>query len=271
MSNNKQTTIPIRYAEDGSVHVDIAATLATHNQDIQRQLMLNSDMARLGIGDLPNQATEPGARYYDTYNMGRARPMEKPVARMPRPIGKLPPEAEKLRPLVEDVMVPALEKVLKENREKAQCQTYFTQPTTWLAPPVTAISIDIFTQSRGVVIPGGGNPQPIVSIDVPDRFVVVLQSFGYELEDHLAFGNIRMSMQRNKVPIRSYGDFDVQLGRFVDPTKLGAPIILANKERFRLQARSTDSNEHTVFARFIGWAFAVKATGDGTYTEYHTL
>lgn len=196
----------------------------------------------LGMGDLHTQVTSPGERYWEQWSMGR-----RPVAGWKRGAGP--------------------------GGRKPSDEAQFVQPVTWLAPPITSIAIDTFTPAAGVTLagayPGPGACVDVISIDVPDRFIVVLDRFGNELEDHDSFGDVRFSMMRNETPIRSYGDFDVQLGRFDDPTKFGAPIILKHKDEFRLKAQALGGTDHVAFARIIGWAFAVKQTsGDGSHEQY---
>lgn len=199
----------------------------------------------LGLGDLPNQVSSPGERYWEQWRNSR-----RPSAGGPgRGVGGG-----------------------KGGRAQAAAPVY-VQPMTWLAPPITALAIDAFTPAAGVSLsgayPGPGACVDVISIDVPDRFIVVIDRFANELEDHDAFGDVRFSMMRNETPIRSYGDFDVQLGRFDDPTKFGSPLILKHKDRFRLKAQSIGAVDHIAYARFIGWAFAVRATSaDGSHEQY---
>lgn len=198
---------------------------------------IEQELKALSLADIPNAELNPGEQYWTQWRNNR-------------------------RPAVRN-----------GKGQPASCAPTYVQPTTWLAPPVTAISIDAFTPAAGVVLtglyPGPGPCIDVISIDVPDRFILILDRFGNELEDHDAFGDVRFSMQRNETPIRSYGDFDVQLGRFDDPTKFGSAIILKGKERFRLKAQALGATDHIAFARFIGWAFAVRMTaGDGSHAEY---
>lgn len=190
----------------------------------------------LGLGDIHSQVTSPGERYWESWRNPR------------KPVGG-------------------------KKKSCQPCIPMYVQPMTWLAPPVTAISIDAFTPASGVTLsgayPGPGPCVDLISIDVPDRFICILDRVGNELEDHDSFGDVRFSMQRNETPIRSYGDFDVQLGRFDNPTKFGSPIILKGKEQFRLKGQALGAVDHIGYARFIGWAFAVKMTaGDGSHAEY---
>jgi len=84
-------------------------------------------------------------------------------------------------------------------------------------------------------------------------------------------GNVNWSVQRNRAPIRCYGDFDVKLGDFVDPTKFSSPIILKHKDEFRVLAQANTVADASVIARVMGWAFAVHSISqDGTYNEFHT-
>lgn len=213
-----------------------------------------------GLQDIHTQTTQPGERFWEQYRTARARPKwPKAVAGEP---ATPPPLEETLREALRCVC------------EALKCGPVFTQPTTWLAPPVTAISVDVFTSAAGVTLPGGsspapGAPQEVIRLDVPDRFICVIDRFGNELEDTTSFGDVRFSMQRNRAPLRSYGDFDVQLGRFVSPNKFGSPIILKHKDRFRILAQSKSASEHRAFARIQGWCFAVRTiTGDGRYSEF---
>jgi hypothetical protein len=199
----------------------------------------------LGLGDIHSQVTSPGERYWESWRSPHA-----PVGGMSGPYARR-----------------------RKKAEIGQISNIFVQQPTWIAPPVTAISIDVFTPASGVMLtgsyPGPGACVDVLSIDVPDRFILIVDRFGNELEDHDSFGDVRFSMQRNETPIRSYGDFDVQLGRFDNPTKFGSPLILKHKDRFRLKAQALNNVDHIAYARLIGWAFAVKQTsGDGSHTEY---
>lgn len=216
-----------------------------------------------GMGDLHTQVTSPGERYWERWRGDRAQPMPQSVVHGP-PV-PLPPEAEKYRALLMECFGPLIRRL--------QCGPIFTQPMTWLSPPVTAICVDVFTAAAGVVTPGAypgpGDCVDVLSIDVPDRWIFVLDTFGNELEANTSWGDVRLSMQRNRTPLRCYGNFDVQLGRFVRPTEFGSPILLKHKDQFRLKAQSLGAVQHTVFARIKGWAFAVRSiTGDGEYSEF---
>ena len=195
------------------------------------------------MGDIHSQVTSPGERYWEQWRNTR------------RPITTFGRGGKGGGP--------------KKKSDEAQ----FVQPVTWLAPPITAIAIDAFTPAAGVTLsgayPGPGACVDVISIDVPDRFILVIDRFANELEDHDSFGDVRFSMMRNETPIRSYGDFDVQLGRFDNPTKFGSPIILKHKDQFRLKCQSLGAVDHIAYARFIGWAFAVRTTsGDGSHEQY---
>lgn len=242
------------------------------------------------VGDIPGQLQHPGERYWETLGQGRARPDERAVAKRRPPHTKCPPpgqppyfaapipaELEPYRALIENCLAPVVDQVMKETvertREMLRCRTIFTQPTTWLAPPITALTFDLFTAAAGVTLTAGAAaPTTILTTQVPDRFVVVLQRFANELEAPGAFADVRWSNQRNRAPLRSYGNFDVQLGVFTDPTRFSAPLILNGKEEYRLIARNTGAADHTAFARLMGWAFAVRSTSaDGSYDQFHTM
>lgn len=199
---------------------------------IERELGISS-----GIGDIHSQVTSPGERYWEQWRNPR-RPSTGTRGGTPQ-----------------------------------NCPPVYVQKPTWIEPPITAITIDAFTPAAGVTLagayPGPGPCVDVLSIDVPDRFIVVLDRFGNELEDHDSFGDVRFSMMRNETPIRSYGDFDVQLGRFDNPTKFGSPLILKHKDQFRLKAQALGAADHIAFARLIGWAFAVRTTSaDGSHCQY---
>jgi hypothetical protein len=216
-------------------------------------------VGKSGMGDIHDQTSDPGARYYENWPMERGGPIETPVAELREQI------PEELKPLFF-----VLNRVFREHEARLPGIVHNVQPQTHLSPQPTAISVDLFTDASGVTLPGGlpGTPTAVLTLDVPDRFVVVLDRFGNQLEDHLAVPNVRFSMQRNRSPIRSYGNFNNQLGRFVDPTKLASPIVLKHTDEFRLYAQSTDGNDHTAFARLMGWAFAVKSiSSEGSFSE----
>lgn len=226
-----------------------------------------------GMGDIHSSVTEPGQRYWDRQPMPRALKNPYPAVARKTPQVPLPAEVEKYRPVIERLLAPQLQEVLENFRK---CGPWYMQPMTWLAPPVTAVCVDIFTKAAGVKLPGVYPPPPgpgdcpdILSISVPDRWIFVLTEFGNELEDHTAFGDVRWAMLRNGHGIRCYSDFDVQLGRFVKPTKFPAPIILKHKDDFVVRAQSLSAEQHFAFARLRGWAFAVRTiAGDGEYSEF---
>lgn len=231
-------------------------------------------MPRIGnVGDIHSEVTEPGNRYWNRQQMPRA------LGNPYRAVGKkatpppLPEELERYRPLVTRLLAPQMFKVLEDFRK---CGPWYVQPMTWLAPPITAVCVDVFTTAAGVKLPGVYPPPPteadcpdVLRIEVPDRWIFVLTEFGNELEDHTAFGDVRFSMQRNDFPIRCYGNFDVQLGRFVTPTEFPSHIVLKHKDVFVLKAQSLSAEQHFAFARIRGWAFAVRTiSGDGEYSEF---
>jgi hypothetical protein len=47
----------------------------------------------------------------------------------------------------------------------------------------------------------------------------------------------------------------VQLGRFVNPTKIASPLILKHNDELKLVARSLDGIDHVAYARIMGWIF----------------
>lgn len=213
-----------------------------------------------GMGDLHDQTSDPGERYYESWPTSRARPGERPVM-APR------------RAIPEDLkgLYYVMTRAFQEHEARLHRVVQTVQPHTHLAPQITAISIDLFTNASGVTLPATNAPQVVLTLSVPDRFVVVLERFGNQLEDHTSFPNVRWSMQRNRTPLRSYGNFNNQLGRFVDPTRFASPIVLKQKDEYRLVAQSTDGAEHKAFARLMGWAFATKTiTSEGSYGEFVT-
>ena len=236
-----------------------------------------------GMGDIHTQTTHPGERYYEMWETGRARRTQKPIGKryeQPRtcpPKVKLPAELESWRTMIDQCLVPLWQRLqdefLAKMYETLKCVTVFTQPTTWLAPPATALGVDLFTPAVGVAIPGvQAHPTTVLSIpEVPDRTFVILQSTGLEMEPG-GFGKVRLSYQRNRTGIGSYTDVDVQLGPFSNPTPFGSPIILKHKDTFRLQAISKDGAPHTVYARIKGWLCAARtATSGGDFSEFHTM
>ena len=222
-----------------------------------------------GVGDLHTQITSPGERYWEQWRQPRAAQSPSPIAVAPKKL-VLPAAAEPYRQIIEAWIPTQIARGMKQAQD---CGRQWVQPMSWLAPPVTAISVDVFTAAAGVTLsgayPGPGACIDILSIDVPDRWIFILDRFGNELDDHDSFGDVLFSMQRNETPIRSYGQFDVQLGRFDNPTRFGSPLILKHKDRFRLKGQALGAVNHQAFARIIGWAFAVRMTsGDGSHLQY---
>lgn len=281
---------PLVYDQHGTASFDLDRAMRLHDQEQKEWANAADDMARLGMGsvttpgamnpgpipgkgvsDIHTQVTSPGERYWDRYRQGRAEadPAHRPVALIKQPL-PLPEEAAKLMPLVK----PMIDR-LCACIDSLKCSPLTMQPHPHLAPQVSAINIDLFTGAAGVEItgayPGPGPCVNLLTINVPDRFIVVLDRFGNELEDHNAFGDVRFSMKRNRTPIRSYGNFDVQLGEFIKPTRFSSPIILKHKDVYTLQAQSLSGAGHIGYARLTGWAFAVtEITGDGSYKEFCT-
>jgi len=234
-----------------------------------------------GLGNIHTQGTKPGERYWERWTMGRAKPMERAVAKKPPPYlcgpeqMPMPPGLEQYRQVIEQCLIPMWKRLQSEETRafarSLESMTYISQPVTHLAPPVTALAVDLFTSAAGVTAPAApGVPGTVLSIDVPDRFLVILDRFANGVQSPNKIGDVQWSMQRNKSPIRSYGDFDVDLGCFCDPTKLGSPIILKHKDEFRLLAQSNLAGDVNVSARMIGWAFAVSPDADGSAGAFQT-
>jgi hypothetical protein len=277
---------PLVYDEHGTASFDFARAIRLHDQEQKEWATAAEDLARLGmaatpgamsvqppqgkgVGDIHTQVTSPGERYWDRYRQGRAESLIKPVAKMPTP-PPIPDDAKKYLPMVQTYIDKLCECI-----NSLKCSPLTMQPHPHLAPQVSAINVDVFNGAVGKEItgayPGPGPCVDILTINVPDRFIVVLDRFGNELEDHNAFGDVRFSMKRNRTPIRSYVNFDVQLGEFIDPTRFSSPIILKHKDVWKLQGQSVSGATHFAFARITGWAFAVtEITGDGSYKEFCT-
>lgn len=281
---------PLVYDQHGAAAFDLDRALRLHDQEQKEWANVAGDLERLGmgslvspgtrppappegkgVGDIHTQMTEPGQRYWERYRAGRAEsdPFGKPVAIFKGPLD-VPEDAKKYLPLIQP-MIDRLCACINSLR----CDPLIVQPNPHLAPQVSAINVDLFTPAAGREItgayPGPGACVDILTINVPDRFIVVLDRFGNELEDHNAFGDVRFSMKRNRTPVRSYGNFDVQLGEFIDPTKFSSPIILKHKDVWKLQGQSISGATHNAFARITGWAFAVtEITGDGSFKEFCT-
>ncbi|MGH8898202.1 MAG: hypothetical protein ACRDZ4_14575 [Egibacteraceae bacterium] len=273
---------PIHYDKRGSATFHLDRILRLHNAEQRDADQAARDLAGLGVGalvpdpksrppmggmgDIHSQVTEPGQRYWEQWRQDRASGIITPVALEPAEI-PVPPELAKYAPMIQ--------KWVNQICCCAKQEMVYNQPHPHLAPQVTAITVDVFTGSGGVQLPGAypgpGACVPLIQFQVPDRFIVILERFGNELESANAWGDVVFSMQRNATPLRSYGDFDVQLGRFVDPTRMGSPIILKHKDNFILHAQSKSGQNHTAFSRVMGWAFAVNTiTSDGTYKEFLT-
>ena len=251
--------------------LDVAAAQADESdreaaqvmRDLQRAGIMPQDLGLPGMGDVRTREDDPGEGYWDSGNMPRAMPQPPAVAKNREPV--------RLPSVLKDV--PAiLDRALRKSEKRLRNGVYFNQPQPHLKPIVTAISVDLFTAAAGVTLTEGsalGDEVTILSITVPDRFIVVLDRFGNQLSDHLDFGSVTFSMQRNEAPLRSYGDFDVQLGEFIRPTPLGAPIMLTGNQTWTLKAATTKTTQ--AFARIQGWAWAVrKSTNDGSYDDMHT-
>lgn len=238
-----------------------------------------------GFGDIHTQTTEPGQRYWEQHDTGRARPDGaagyRPVAKKPDPIAcppvKLPPNLEGWGEFLNGCVIPVFRRLFEEHedrlKQKLMCGTYFNQPSPHLAPPPSAIGIDVFTKNAGVLLrPGGAAaaPETLLSIDVPDRFIVILTRLGQAMGSSAEFNQTQWSMQRNETPLRSYGDFDIQLGTMTDPVTFPSPIMLKHKDQWRLFGRNTGVGNVTAFARVMGYAIPVRAIGmDGSWSEYH--
>lgn len=289
MQENKPMKPVVWYDENGTAHFDGNAAEALRINEEREWYAALKDLQRMGVeqtgdpktptprdiiyppqkgmGDMPTPVQSPGENYFRRFLTPRARPGQDVPIGVPTQM-PLPPGAEQYRGIVE-----AFANSVMAASENIKRGPVYAQPMTWLTPPVTAIAVDVFTTAAGVVLPVWYPGSPfcveVISIDVPDRWIFILDRFGNELDDYSAFGDVRFSMQRNRTPLRSYGEFDVQLGRFVNPTKFGSPIILKSKDEFRLRAQVLGAVQHTAYARIMGWAFAVRTTsGSGDYSEF---
>ncbi len=230
-------------------------------RDLQRAGIMPEDLGLPGMGDIRTKESNPGEEYWTSRSMPRAMPKEEPAARGRAPV-RLPSPLKDVPEI--------LDRAFRKAEKRLKCGVYFMQPQPHLKPIVTAISVDLFTAAAGVDLsPYDADAATLLSLTVPDRFIVVLDRFGNQLQDHLDFGSVTFSMQRNNAPLRSYGNFDVQLGEFIRPTPLGAPIMLTSNQTWELRASSAVVTK--AFARIQGWAWAVKkSSNDGSYDDMHT-
>lgn len=275
---------PLSHSKKGTARFDVALAmqqqmrdyremlekLATVDPEARRRLQVLKDMDRMGMqpnmGDIHTQTTEPGQRYFEQHQGPRAVLPELPVTNPP------PGSPAAAAAAAAAAGAPGA----GEGAGLKCCQPTYTVPPLWQAPPLTAVCIDLFTLTKGVSLPGNypgpGTPVTVVTFVVPDRVVVVIDRFGNELEDCTAWGNVLWSIQVNRRPVKCYGDFDVQLGRFVDPTKLASPIIMKHKDEFALVCRSLDGIDHKAFARVMGWAWMpVGVTQYGQYPDFFVI
>ena len=249
-------------------------TLDMHKvtEDYEREMKLRAGLFGIGMGDLHTQETSPGERYWDSSRTGRAivpggagDPTGRAVAERPAPC--LPPDLQKII----DCLCPAIEKAFACALDR--CRPIITRPPNWLAPPVTAVPIDLFTAGAGVALPAGSGQTPgtataVLTLDVTDRFVGIITHLGNEGEA-VASDDIRWSMQLNTAPVRYYGSVDTQLGEVTRPTELAKPgILLPTNSTFRLIAQAKAATAHTAFARVQGWMWAARRlSADGSFSE----
>ena len=279
--NLKDPRNPLSYGRKGTARFDVKLAiqqqareqrellerLAEVDPEARKKLAILRDMERMGmkgLGDIHTQGTEPGQRYYEQTQGPRVLLPELPVSGPPPDISA-------------SASASATGAAAGAGAGEAKCcqPTYMVGPL-WQKPPLTAICIDIFTRAAGVLLPGDypgpGTPVTIITLVVPDRVVMVIDRFGNELEDFTAWGNVRWSIQVNRRPVKCYGEFDVQLGRFVDPTKLATPIVMKHKDEFALVCRSLDGLDHYAYARIMGWAWMpVGVTHGGKYQDYFVM
>lgn len=272
-TGGKAMKSPLTWNKQGGAIFDLNAAAAQADEseresaqvmrDLQRAGLMPQDLGLPGMGDIRTKESDPGEDYWNSRSMPRTMPKEESVARNRAPV-RLPSPLKDVPEI--------LDRAFRKAEKRLKCGVYFMQPQPHLKPIVTAISVDLFTAAAGVTLSSGsplGNEVTILSITVPDRFIVVLDRFGNQLQDHLDFGSVTFSMQRNDAPLRSYGDFDVQLGEFIRPTPLGAPIMLTGNQTWALKAATTSTTK--AFARIQGWAWAVKkSSNDGSYDDMHT-
>lgn len=178
---------------------------------------------------------------------------------------------EAMQAFYEDHQLPRQWQLLMDFWTKMQKGVYFTKGPNWIEPPVTAVPLDIRTETA-VVLPAIGTVTTVLTYTVPDRVVGTLLSFGHELSAAAQWGNVQWTLQINKRPLLYYQNFLQQIGTFVDPTPFPAPHRLKHGDIVELTGAVTNGVASSAFARLAGFVFPVRmVTQDGSFEDYRTL
>lgn len=222
-----------------------------------RQAMFD---ALKGVGDIPDHLEDKMESYWKHVTGGGGRGFRPEFPQMPKEDFGNDPQWKMLKGVADYL------------KELLVCGTYHIKSPLWVEPTVTGRGIDQFTAAAGVALPLAGTVTTVLTFTIPDRYIGILRWFGHELEVPAAWGNVNWWMRVNTRPVPEYNEFNAQLGRFIEPTRIPQPIILPWKSVFVLEAASTNAADHTAQARLQGWMFPVReAVADGSFREFHTL
>lgn len=209
---------------------------------------------RGGLGDYA-QFNEPHQKYWQVQDVNRPMPGMMPVIE--------PPVEISTQTMIHN------QDLARAICECLSCTTIQVKRPNWVEPPSNALMLDQSTTSDGITLTAGapGAFVEVLRVVVPDRWYAVISHFGNMLEDAAAFANVEWQIRVNDraMPFTQYtgggvvvgGIFTAQLGDPANPTKLSMPVIAKYGDSIRLMARSTDGNQHTAYARFMGWLYSV--------------
>lgn len=223
-----------------------------------------------GMGDEASRMTEEYNSQYDILDTGRPTAPQRDIV---APCYKAPkiPGMEGLQKILDDHFFPYLAEALRCASDFNCQKIKFVKNENWIVPPPTAIAIDEQTVQGGVTI--SATEVTLISFQIPDRMVAVIHSLGQQTTLTGDFDLIIWKLYVNDQPVPTYGEMTSQLGRFVDPTKLGAPIILKGKDTVRMTARlGTVNPANFYFARIMGYKYIARdVTDNGSFNKFRTL
>lgn len=120
---------------------------------------------------------------------------------------------------------------------------------------------DLFTPTA-VTLPAGGGPVTLLDFTVPTSHVFIVDRFANELENPMAFADVRWSIFKaaNEHLEPAYNSFQISLGLIANPTHFSIFHVLDG--RFIVTADNIGAVDHQALTRALGWLFPVDSVQD---------
>ena len=217
-------------------------------------------MAKQGLGDVIDPALREIIHGWE--HLGRRGWIVKPDFVPPQIHGM-----EAQQEMLERHSIPRLWQLLADFYELQKRGVQRVQNPSWLVAPITSESEDL--RSAAPVALSNGTPTTILEYRVPDRHLASFLSFGHELSKESQWGLVSWTIKVNGRQVRTYKDFTLQIGNFINPTPFSRPIILRGKDHLIVEATGT-ATAVDAYARMPGFVFAATAvTQDGSFRDWN--